>query len=169
MVHFTMLKCIYLQFVGQWGLLQLFKELSGCLKWSCSFLPPSSFPTPVLQFFSSLSNIKPSQVLPGLFRLVLPSLALPRLALGLRFLRIALVLLLFESGQKPGDELVSRFVGSSAALLSFLLLAVSPLQPHISVGWREELVHWLKHWSGWGVGGELVIRENKCEVKTDYL
>lgn len=139
-----MLKCIYLQFKGQWGLLQLFYELSGCLKCSPPFVPPFSCVTPVLLIFSSLPNIKPSQVLPGLFRLFIPSRARPMLALGFRFLPLVLVLLMFESGQKPGDELVSRFVDSGAVFFLLLLLVVSPLQPHISVGWRKELVHWLK-------------------------
>lgn len=132
-----MLGCIYLQFLGQWGLLKLLKKISGCLKRSCSLLLPSSFRILFLWFFSSLPNIKSCQVLPGVFRLFIPSAALTMLALGSGIVQVVLVLLLFESGQKPGDELVSRFVGCSAALFLLLLLAVSPLQPHVSVGWRE--------------------------------
>lgn len=103
---------------------------------------PWTFLILVFNVLTSISDIKTIQVLPGFLRLLFSTLCW---GCSLLLLPSALVLLLLlESGQEPGDELVPRFVGGGAALLLLLLLAVSPLQPHVSVGGREELVHRLE-------------------------
>lgn len=109
--------------------------MKACFSSPC----PWTFLILVFNVPTSISNIKTIQVLPGFLRLLFPFSAL---CSGCSLLPSALVLLLlFKSGQEPGDELVPGFVGGNAALLLLLLLAVFPLQPDVPVGGREELVH----------------------------
>lgn len=140
-------KHIYLQLEGKWRLPLFQEELSGCFERRCLSPPPSTFLTLFFHSPSSTADIQTSQVLPGFLRLVLTRPTQLALSLGCTLLPLTRVLLLvlFESSQESGNELVSRFVGGGAARLLLLLLAVSPLQPYVSVGRREQLMHRLRN------------------------